>query len=47
MGEHFTSHAAVVARGMGKTCVCGAETLDVDASTRTARVGTVLIKRGR
>ena len=26
-----TSHAAVVARGMGKTCVCGAEELDVDA----------------
>ncbi|SNT39541.1 pyruvate, orthophosphate dikinase [Asanoa hainanensis] len=25
-----TSHAAVVARGMGKTCVCGADTLDVD-----------------
>ncbi len=25
-----TSHAAVVARGMGRTCVCGAETLDVD-----------------
>ena len=41
-----TSHAAVVARGMGKTCVCGAEELDVDASTRTARVGTVLIEEG-
>ena len=27
-----TSHAAVVARGMGKTCVCGAEELEVDAS---------------
>jgi pyruvate,orthophosphate dikinase len=25
-----TSHAAVVARGMGRTCVCGADTLDVD-----------------
>jgi pyruvate,orthophosphate dikinase len=25
-----TSHAAVVARGMGRTCVCGAESLDVD-----------------
>jgi pyruvate, orthophosphate dikinase len=25
-----TSHAAVVARGMGKTCVCGAEELDID-----------------
>ena len=41
-----TSHAAVVARGMGKTCVCGAEELDVDASTRTARVGTIVINEG-
>ena len=30
-----TSHAAVVARGMGKTCVCGAEQLDVDTGART------------
>ncbi|QVQ53587.1 pyruvate, phosphate dikinase [Spiractinospora alimapuensis] len=29
-----TSHAAVVARGMGKTCVCGAEDLDVDTKNR-------------
>jgi pyruvate, orthophosphate dikinase len=29
-----TSHAAVVARGMGKTCVCGAEQLDVDLAAR-------------
>ncbi len=29
-----TSHAAVVARGMGKTCVCGAEQLDVDVAAR-------------
>ncbi len=29
-----TSHAAVVARGMGKTCVCGAEQLDVNAPAR-------------
>jgi pyruvate, orthophosphate dikinase len=32
-----TSHAAVVARGMGKTCVCGAETLDVNAKQRVVR----------
>ena len=32
-----TSHAAVVARGMGKTCVCGAESLDVDTKTRVIR----------
>ncbi len=33
-----TSHAAVVARGMGKTCVCGAEALEIDAEARTLRV---------
>jgi pyruvate,orthophosphate dikinase len=41
-----TSHAAVVARGMGTTCVCGAEALDVDAVGRTVRVGTVVIAEG-
>ncbi len=33
-----TSHAAVVARGMGRTCVCGAEALDVDAKAKEFRV---------
>ncbi len=33
-----TSHAAVVARGMGRTCVCGAEALDVDTPAREFRV---------
>ncbi len=39
-----TSHAAVVARGMGKTCVCGAEELDVDTKRRrfTAPGGLVV-----
>jgi pyruvate,orthophosphate dikinase len=39
-----TSHAAVVARGMGKTCVCGAEELEVDIKGRkfTARGGAVV-----
>ncbi|MBN1092110.1 pyruvate, phosphate dikinase [Blastococcus sp. TML/M2B] len=39
-----TSHAAVVARGMGKTCVCGAEELDVDTKARrfTAPGGAVV-----
>jgi pyruvate,orthophosphate dikinase len=32
-----TSHAAVVARGMGRTCVCGAEALDVDVHARQFR----------
>ncbi|QOV45121.1 pyruvate, phosphate dikinase [Streptomyces chromofuscus] len=39
-----TSHAAVVARGMGRVCVCGAEELTVRAGTRnfTTRDGTVV-----
>ncbi len=39
-----TSHAAVVARGMGKTAVCGAESLDVDTRGRmlTTSDGTVV-----
>ncbi|WP_336111303.1 pyruvate, phosphate dikinase [Streptomyces sp. PTD9-10] len=39
-----TSHAAVVARGMGKVCVCGAEELAVDTDARrlTAADGTVV-----
>lgn len=41
-----TSHAAVVARGMGRTCVCGAEAIDVDAAARTARVGEVVLREG-
>ncbi len=34
-----TSHAAVVARGMGKPCVAGAEGISVDVNRREARVG--------
>ena len=39
-----TSHAAVVARGMGKTCVCGAEELQVDTKGKkfTAPDGSVV-----
>ena len=39
-----TSHAAVVARGMGKTAVCGAESLRIDsrAKTLTSRSGVVV-----
>ncbi|GGY88760.1 pyruvate, phosphate dikinase [Streptomyces olivaceoviridis] len=39
-----TSHAAVVARGMGKVCVCGAQDITVDTRARrfTARDGTVV-----
>ena len=41
-----TSHAAVVARGMGRTCVCGAEALDVDAGAKQVRVGATTINEG-
>jgi pyruvate,orthophosphate dikinase len=41
-----TSHAAVVARGMGKTAVCGAEGLEVDGAARTARAGDTVISEG-
>ncbi|MBV9093370.1 MAG: pyruvate, phosphate dikinase [Streptosporangiaceae bacterium] len=42
-----TSHAAVVARGMGKTCVCGAEELDVDIAARTFTApGGIVISEG-
>ncbi len=37
-----TSHAAVVARGMGRTCVCGAESLDVDT-----REGEFTVRGGK
>ena len=41
-----TSHAAVVARGMGKTCVCGAEKIEVDAAAKTMTVGDTVIREG-
>jgi pyruvate,orthophosphate dikinase len=42
-----TSHAAVVARGMGKTCVCGADSLDVDTKRRSFRApGGVEVHEG-
>jgi pyruvate,orthophosphate dikinase len=41
-----TSHAAVVARGMGKSCVSGAEDIHIDVHAKTAKVGEQLIKEG-
>ncbi|RPI15364.1 MAG: pyruvate, phosphate dikinase [Lysobacterales bacterium] len=41
-----TSHAAVVARGMGKPCVAGAEGIHVDVGARLAFVGDQVIKEG-
>src|SRR5262245_6430108 len=41
-----TSHAAVVARGMGKTCVCGADALDVSTRDRKFTVDGTTVKEG-
>ena len=41
-----TSHAAVVARGMGKTAVCGAEQLEVNENEKYALVGGLRINEG-
>lgn len=41
-----TSHAAVVARGMGKTCVCGAEEIEVDTKRRRLTVGNTVVEEG-
>jgi pyruvate, orthophosphate dikinase len=42
-----TSHAAVVARGMGKTCVCGAETLNVHTKERRFEApGGIVVQEG-
>jgi pyruvate, orthophosphate dikinase len=41
-----TSHAAVVARGMGKTCVCGADALDVDVREGKFTVGEHTVREG-
>jgi pyruvate,orthophosphate dikinase len=42
----MTSHAAVVARGMGKPCVAGCEALSIDMSARTIRLGKHSLKEG-
>ncbi len=42
----MTSHAAVVARGMGKPCVCGASNLIIDVAKRTVSVGSLVLKAG-
>ncbi len=41
-----TSHAAVVARGMGKPCVAGAEGIRVDTQHRQAQVGDKIVHEG-
>jgi pyruvate,orthophosphate dikinase len=42
----MTSHAAVVARGWGKACVAGCETITIDMDARTFRVGDHVINEG-
>ncbi|WP_106639047.1 pyruvate, phosphate dikinase [Allosphingosinicella vermicomposti] len=42
----MTSHAAVVARGMGRPCVSGAGTLAIDYKAKVVRVGGVEVKEG-
>ena len=42
----MTSHAAVVARGMGKPCVAGCEGLSIDVDARTITVGDQTLKEG-
>jgi pyruvate, orthophosphate dikinase len=42
----MTSHAAVVARGMGRPCVSGAGGLSIDYKTKTMRVGGQEVKEG-
>ncbi|MEM3738203.1 MAG: putative PEP-binding protein, partial [Thermoplasmata archaeon] len=41
-----TSHAAVVARGMGKPCVTGCEDIKIDSRARVATVGNIKISEG-
>lgn len=42
----MTSHAAVVARGMGKCCVSGAGAINVDTKNRTVEIDGILLREG-
>ncbi len=42
----MTSHAAVVARGMGKPCVCGVSAIRIDYAAQTMTAGAVTLKKG-
>jgi pyruvate,orthophosphate dikinase len=42
----MTSHAAVVARGMGKPCVAGTDGLEIDAGAKTVRIGGHKLEEG-
>jgi pyruvate,orthophosphate dikinase len=42
----MTSHAAVVARGMGKCCVSGCGAIEINYSNKTMKIGDIVIKEG-
>ncbi|VBB05048.1 pyruvate phosphate dikinase [Lucifera butyrica] len=42
----MTSHAAVVARGMGKPCVCGCEAMKIDYDRKIFAVGNTIVNEG-
>jgi pyruvate,orthophosphate dikinase len=42
----MTSHAAVVARGMGKPCVCGCESIKIDVDAKSFTVNDIVVKEG-
>ena len=42
----MTSHAAVVARGMGKCCVCGCQNMIIDYSGKTLKISGITLKEG-
>src|SRR5439155_21394503 len=46
-GGGMTSHAAIVARGMGKTCVVGAKDIEVDPEAGRFRANGRVVKRGQ
>lgn len=42
----MTSHAAVVARGMGKACICGCESLKIDLRAKQFTIGKTVVNYG-
>ena len=42
----MTSHAAVVARGMGKPCICGCDDLDIDMETEKLTIDNKIFNKG-
>ena len=42
----MTSHAAVVARGMGRPCVSGSTEITIDYETKQFKAGNVIVKEG-